>query len=164
MDRYRVASTPEPASEGSGLLAAASEPKLIELYRNRVDAAKDGALDVDLELPVLDQGDCSGSDTGAQADDAEGQRRRGGYRSLRRAEEAAVVDLQAVLDRCPAGNVAVLVDDRPSALTQLVSLAYPGLALREFHAETEKGRLHAELAAWARCDPLLIAAASRSKY
>lgn len=123
MDGYRVASTPEPASEGSGLLAAASEPTLIELYRNRVDAAQDGAPDADLELPVLDQGDCSGSDTRAQAEDAEGQRRRGGYRSLRRAEEAAVVDLQAVLDRCPAGNVAVLVDDRPSALTQLVSLA-----------------------------------------
>jgi capsular polysaccharide biosynthesis protein/SAM-dependent methyltransferase len=158
------ASTPEPASEGSGLLAAASEPTLIELYRNRVDAAQDGALDVDLELPVLDQGDCSGSDTGAQAEDAEGQRRRGGYRSLRRAEEAAVVDLQAVLDRCPAGNVAVLVDDRPSALTQLVSLAYPGLALREFHAETEKGRLHAELAAWARYDLILIDAANSSNH
>ena len=71
-----------------------------------------------------------------------------------------MVDLQAILDHCPTGNVAVLVDDQPSALSQLILLAYPGLALHEFHTETEKGRLHAELAARARYDLILIDAAN----
>jgi hypothetical protein len=142
-------------------LAATPESTLIELYRDRVKAAEDAALDPDHELPILDQTDWA-SDTGAQAESSEELRRRGGYRALRHAEEAAVVDLQAVLDRCPAGNVAVLVDDRPSALAQLISLAYPGLTLRKFYAEKDRGHLHAELAAWARYDLILIDAANSS--
>src|SRR4029453_11939592 len=52
------------------------------------------------------------------------------------------------------------VDDRPSALSQLLSQAYPGLALHESDAEMEKGRLHAELAARAPYDLILIDAAN----
>lgn len=155
---------PEPASEGTRLLAAAIQPPLLQLYRNRVGAAEDAARAVGYELPVLDQTDWSGAAPAAQPENAEGQRLRGAYGCLQQAEEAAVVDLQAVIDRCPDGNVAVLVDDRPSALTELITLAYPRLALHEFHAEMEKGRLHAELAAWARYDLILVDAASSSNH
>ena len=34
---------PEPASEGTRLLAAAIQPPLLQLYRNRVGAAEDAA-------------------------------------------------------------------------------------------------------------------------
>jgi len=140
-------------------LTAASESTLIELYRDRVEAG--AALEVDDELPVPERLD---SKPGAQPENADTRRRRGGYQGLRQAEEATVVDLQAVLDRCPAGNIAVLLDDRPSGFTQLISLAYPALALHEFHAGTEKGRLHAELAARARYDLILIDAANSSNH
>ena len=153
---------PEPAGEGNRLLAATIEPTLLELYRNRVEAADVAALAVGYEFPVLDQTDWSGSATAAQTDNAEEQQRRAGYGGLRQAEQAAVADLQALLDRCPTGNVAVLVDDRPSALTELISLAYPGLILHEFQAEMEKGRRHAMLAAQGPYDLILIDAANSS--
>jgi Glycosyltransferase 61 len=139
-------------------LAAAIEPTLVELYRNRVEAAEDVALDAGYELPVLDH--IGWSAFKAQAENADAQGRRVGYRGLRHAEEAAVIDLQAVLDRCPTGSVAVLTDDRSSALSQLLSQAYPSLALHESDAEMEKGRLHAELAARAPYDLILIDAAN----
>ena len=42
---------PDPASGGSRLLTAAAEPTLVELYRDRVETAENGGVDVDQQLP-----------------------------------------------------------------------------------------------------------------
>jgi capsular polysaccharide biosynthesis protein len=139
-------------------LTAVSGPTLVQLYRDLVPDVPTVDLDVE-SRPVLIDPLASGRPSRL---DCEGDRHIGGYRGLRQAEETAVIDLQGLLDRSPSGNLAILVDDRPSALGELIALAYPGLVLHRFHAETEKGRLHAQLAARGPYDVIVIDGANSS--